>query len=142
MKSTLCAFGFDPLWVSWIVNLTSSALFSILVNGVPFKIFSPSRGIRKGDPLYPFLFIIMVKWLSRAFKLAITDHSLSGLSPHVISPPILHSQFVDNILLMEIPIVQESLRICSIINILCDPHMLGLPSHINLYFYKLPTQGF
>jgi len=37
MKSTLLALGFDPLRVSWIVNLTSSALFSILVNSVDIK---------------------------------------------------------------------------------------------------------
>jgi hypothetical protein len=109
LESTLLAFGFDPSWVSWIVNLTSSALFSILVNGVPSKPFSPSRGIRQGDPLSPFLFILMVEGLSRAIKEAITDHSLSGLTPHGISPPISHSQFMDDILLMGIPTVREAL---------------------------------
>jgi hypothetical protein len=87
LKSTLLAFGFEPNWVSWIVNLTSSALFSILINGVPSRPFSPSRGIRQGDPLSPFLFIIMAEGLSRTIKAAISDHSLSGLTPHGFSPP-------------------------------------------------------
>jgi hypothetical protein len=55
MCAILLAFGFDHLWVEWILNLTSSAFFSILVNGVPSHPFSPSRGIRQGDPLSPFL---------------------------------------------------------------------------------------
>jgi hypothetical protein len=42
LRSSLLAFGFDPAWVSWIVNLTSSTLFSILINGFPSKPFSPS----------------------------------------------------------------------------------------------------
>jgi hypothetical protein len=91
LESTLLAFLFDSSWVSWIVNLTSSTLFSILVNGVPSKPFSPSRGIRQGDPLFPFLFILMVEGMNRAIKETITDHSLSGLTPHGISPPISHS---------------------------------------------------
>jgi hypothetical protein len=46
MRAMLLAFGFDQSWVSWILNLTSLAFFSILVNGVPSRPFSPSRGIR------------------------------------------------------------------------------------------------
>jgi hypothetical protein len=68
MKSTLLAFGFSPAWVDWILNLTSSTFFSILINGVPSLPFSPSRGIRQGDPLSPFLFIIMVEGLSDSSK--------------------------------------------------------------------------
>jgi hypothetical protein len=120
LRSTLLAFGFDPKWVSWIVNLTSSALFSILINGVPSCPFSPTRGIRQGDFLSPFLFIILVEGLSRTIKSAISDHSLSILNPHGILPPISHSQFVDDLLLMGVPTVREALRIKSIINLFCE----------------------
>jgi hypothetical protein len=42
MKDLLLVFGFDKLWVTWILNLTSTAFFSILVNGVPSRPFTPS----------------------------------------------------------------------------------------------------
>jgi len=45
MRATLLAFGFVQYMVNWIMNLTSSDFFSILVNGVPSRPFSPSRGI-------------------------------------------------------------------------------------------------
>jgi hypothetical protein len=31
MRAMLLAFGFDPSWVAWILNLTSMAFFSILI---------------------------------------------------------------------------------------------------------------
>jgi hypothetical protein len=46
IRAVLNSFGFDQTWISWVMNLTSSAFFSILVNGVPSKPFSPTRGIR------------------------------------------------------------------------------------------------
>jgi hypothetical protein len=105
MQAMLLAFGFDQGWVKWIVNLTSSTFFSLLINGVPSKPFSPSRGIRQGDPLSPFLFIILAEGLSRSIHAAIENKLLTGLPLHGISPPISHSQFVDDTLLMGSPTV-------------------------------------
>eukprot|EP00253_Pinus_taeda_P015682 PITA_15682 len=49
------------------VTLTN---FSILLNGAPSNTFTPSRGLRQGDPLSPFLFVLMMEGLGRALKMA------------------------------------------------------------------------
>jgi hypothetical protein len=108
MWTMLLAFGFDQRWVTWILNLTSSDFFSILINGVPSRPFSPSIGIRQGDPLSPFLFIIMVEGLSHSIHATVESNLLIGLPLHGISPPISHSQFVDDTLLMGAPTVYKS----------------------------------
>jgi hypothetical protein len=141
LRTTLLAFGFDPTWVSWIVNLTSSALFSILINGVPSSPFSPTRGIRQGDPLSPFLFIILAEGLNRTLKVAISDCSLSGLTLHGISPPISHSQFIYDSLLMGVPTVREALRIKSIINLFCEASGMDVNlSKSQIFFFNTPVE--
>jgi hypothetical protein len=116
MKELLLAFGFNKDWVSWIMNLISSTFFSILVNGVPSQPISPSRGIRQGDPLSPFLFVIMAEGLGRYIMASIQNGSLQGLPLHGLQPTASHNQFVDDTLLMNTPTVQEAIKLSSILS--------------------------
>jgi hypothetical protein len=90
IKSLILSLGFSHEWVVWILNLTSSAFFSILIIVVPSHPFSPSHGIRQGYPMSPFLFIIMVEGLSCFIKVSIVDKSLVGIPLDGMDPPISH----------------------------------------------------
>eukprot|EP00253_Pinus_taeda_P011657 PITA_11657 len=79
LRKMLIAFRFDHSWVRWVMALVTSSSFSILVNGTPSGIFSPSRGLRQGDPLSPFLFIIMMEGLGRAIKQVKYSGKIKGL---------------------------------------------------------------
>jgi hypothetical protein len=135
MRDLLLAFGFEERWVSWILNLTSTAFFSILVNGVPTRPFSPSRGIRQGDPLSPFLFLIMAEGLSRSIHAEVGNGSLEGLSLHSISPPISHSQFVDGTLLMGRPTVKEENSILQVLQTFSNASGLDCNKDKSLIFF-------
>ncbi|XP_012850814.1 PREDICTED: uncharacterized protein LOC105970524 [Erythranthe guttata] len=57
--------GFSNQFVNLIQECISSPSFSFLINGSPFGNLRPSRGIRQGDPISPFLFVIYIELLSR-----------------------------------------------------------------------------
>nr|GEV43129.1 ribonuclease H-like domain-containing protein [Tanacetum cinerariifolium] len=82
--------GFSSKWSNWILSCLNSLFASILIIGSLTKEFKLERGLRQGDPLFPFLFIIAVEALNIAILEATNYNIFYGfkiawekvLSPH------------------------------------------------------------
>lgn len=90
--------GFNSVWVNWIYECLSTAKFSVLINGSPSSNYTMGRGVRQGDPLFPFLFLIAVEGLKcllpKATDMGLIDAvRLSNLDPGLNLP-----QFADDTL--------------------------------------------
>ena len=70
--------GFGSRWLSWIKWCVSIASFLVLINGSPVDFFPSSKGLRQGDPLSPYLFVIGMEALNCLINRAIEGNYLSG----------------------------------------------------------------
>jgi hypothetical protein len=91
--------GFSHTWLSWIKLCISTPSLSILLNGSPFGCISPSRGLRQGDPLSPFLFILGVEVFSRLMFKEEREGSIQGLKIARSCQAIHHLLFADDLLI-------------------------------------------
>ncbi|XP_071708570.1 uncharacterized protein [Rutidosis leptorrhynchoides] len=71
--------GFGSKWCKWIRTCLSTASISILVNRSPTKEFTIKKGVRQGDPLSPFLFILAVEGLNILAKNDIDKGLFKGI---------------------------------------------------------------
>ncbi|GKD61781.1 putative RNA-directed DNA polymerase, eukaryota, reverse transcriptase zinc-binding domain protein [Tanacetum coccineum] len=98
--SILEQMGFSAKWRNWIHSCLNSAYASILVNGSPTKEFKIERGLRQGDPLSPFLFILAVEELNVVLLEATNNNVFHGFHIGKEKLHISHLQFVDDALIM------------------------------------------
>nr|GEX91828.1 RNA-directed DNA polymerase, eukaryota, reverse transcriptase zinc-binding domain protein [Tanacetum cinerariifolium] len=71
--------GFSSRWRTWINNCLMPARISILINGSPTSEFSLKRGLRQGDHLSSFLFIIVMEGLRMALNDGIAFNMFHGV---------------------------------------------------------------
>jgi len=96
----LLRLGFHSTWVKWVRGCLESATVSVLVNGSPTEEFKPSRGLRQGDPLAPFLFLIVAEGLSGLVRQAVKAKLLSRVKVGRKEVEICLLQFADDTLFM------------------------------------------
>ncbi|GJS61832.1 RNA-directed DNA polymerase, eukaryota [Tanacetum coccineum] len=79
LLEVLEAFGFGRTWCNWIRGTLTSAKASILINGSPSKEYSCHRGLKQGDPLAPYLFILIMESLHLSFNRVVDEGLFKGI---------------------------------------------------------------
>ncbi|GAU51587.1 hypothetical protein TSUD_414310 [Trifolium subterraneum] len=101
LDSVMGSMGFPTLWRKWIRECVCTATTSVLVNGSPTDEFPLERGLRQGDPLSPFLFLLAAEGLHVLMEALVERNLFSGYSMGSEAPvSVSHLQFADDTLLM------------------------------------------
>ena len=107
---------FHSIWIVWILECIKSVTYSVLVNGEAKGHIIPTRGIRQGDPLSPYLFLLCSKGLNGLIQHAADVGEVEGVSLCRNGPKISHLFLTDDSLLFcwarieDINTIQEILR--------------------------------
>ena len=64
IHTCLKVFNFHNIWIKWIMECITSVSYSLLINNELTGFIKPSRGIRQGDPLSPYIFIMCMELLA------------------------------------------------------------------------------
>ncbi|KAL3833012.1 hypothetical protein ACJIZ3_007748 [Penstemon smallii] len=91
--------GVCSKFTNWIAQCIMTCSYSFLINGVPFGFVRPGRGIRQGDPLSPYLFIIYTELLSRLLIKEECNASFRGVKIARTAPTISHILYADDLVI-------------------------------------------
>ncbi|KAJ0440973.1 putative RNA-directed DNA polymerase [Helianthus annuus] len=88
---------FPLKWISWIKGCLVSGMGSVLINGSPTKEFKYKRGLRQGDPLSPFLFIIAMEVVTLFINRLVNLGLFKGCQLPNGGPNITHLCYADDV---------------------------------------------
>ncbi|XP_010424608.1 PREDICTED: uncharacterized protein LOC104709742 [Camelina sativa] len=96
VAALLQKMGFAESWVSWIMFCVTSVEYRVRINGQPNGLIVPQRGLRQGDPLSPYLFILCTEVLIANIRKAEREKLITGIKVANKCPPITHLLFADD----------------------------------------------
>lgn len=91
--------GFPIKMVDVIMRCIKTVSFSILINGHPTETFFLQRGLRQGDPLSPYLYILCAEVLSGLLTKAQQEGHIQGISIATNASAISHLLYADDSIL-------------------------------------------
>ncbi|XP_021593063.1 uncharacterized protein LOC110600514 [Manihot esculenta] len=115
LSAMLSALGFSTTWIGWMRMCFSDIIYKIALNGSEIGPVIPTRGLRQGDPISPYLFFIVAEGLSLLIQNRESQGLIQGCPAKQGCPRISHLFFADNSLLFFKGTVMEASQVISLL---------------------------
>lgn len=99
MRLTLIKFGFPPPIVTLIMNCTTTTSLSFKWNGEKLESFALNRGLRQGDPMSPYLFVLCMEKVALLIQEKVHEHKWLPIQVSRGGLLVSHLFFADDCLL-------------------------------------------
>lgn len=100
LHDMMMRLGFQRRWVDLIMKCLSTVSYRIRVNGELSQVIKPQRGLRQGDPLSSYLFLLCAEGFSALLSRAEREGSLKGVKVCQRAPSVSHLLFADDSLIL------------------------------------------
>ncbi|KAL4375950.1 hypothetical protein GQ457_02G034330 [Hibiscus cannabinus] len=120
LRNVMLQVGFHPDWVALIMECVTTVTFSARVNGRLTTEFTPQRGLRQGDPLSPFLFLLCMQGLSAALQAEQVAGNIRGIRASQQGPRINHLFYADDSVIFVRNSVQEFTRLKEVLRLFAE----------------------
>ncbi|KAL9689530.1 hypothetical protein QQ045_009916 [Rhodiola kirilowii] len=88
--------GFARVWVDRIMKCVSTVSYQVRVNNSISSVIIPSRGLRQGDPLSPYLFLFCTEFLNAKLQQGVSKNLISSIKICKKAPVVSHLFFADD----------------------------------------------
>lgn len=88
--------GFPSRFTYWVQQCVCSAKFSVIINGSLEGYFQGKRGLRQGDPISPYLFLIVMEAFTALLHYRVNQSP--SYHPKCMSINLTHLVFADDLL--------------------------------------------
>jgi len=100
LRDMMARMGFSEQWINLIMGCVTTVSYRIKVNGDLTENFVPERGLRQGDPLSPYLFLLCAEGFWALLQQAEQEGRLAGVKVCHQAPSVSHLLFADDSLIM------------------------------------------
>lgn len=119
LKLTLTEFGFPAHIVNLIMSIVTASTLSVKWNGEKLASFAPTRGLRQGDPMSPYLFVLCMEKLAILIQEKITAKQWQPVKISKNGPPISHLFFADDCIFFTKAKTSQVLLVQEVLNAFC-----------------------
>ena len=120
IRDTLIRMKLPDSLIEVIMSCVTTSSLSILWNGEPSESFKPTRGIRQGDPLSPYLFVACMERLSQLINTLQRGGRWKAIPVSRGGTKISHLMFADDVVLFGEASAEQAHMIRSCLNEFCE----------------------
>ena len=96
LEEVMRQLGFGDTWIHWIMCCIRTVSYQFVINGELSSSLIPERGLRQGDSISPYLFLLCTEVLSRVIARTECEGELHGIAICKNAPSVSHLFFADD----------------------------------------------